>query len=69
MEFASKPKPENMKDAMPFLMANMNLAKKQNLNFSDMEIQLIIKLLCQNLSPEEQNKVKKIMTMMGKPMN
>ena len=33
MEFANKDKPRNMKDAMPFLMANMGLAKKQNINF------------------------------------
>lgn len=67
-EFAAKSKPENMKDAMPFLMANMNQAKKKNLQFSDLEIQLIVKILCQNLSAPEQEKVRKIMAMMGKTM-
>lgn len=65
MDFASKSKPENIKDAMPFLMANMNLAKKQNINFSKPEIHLIADILCRNLSPEEQAKVKKIMAMLG----
>ena len=31
MNFAQKDKPSNMKDAMPFLLANMNIAKKQNI--------------------------------------
>ena len=64
-EFANKSKPQNMKDAMPFLLANMNLAKKQNINFSKPEIQLIAEILCKNLSPEEQQKVKKVMSMLG----
>ncbi len=65
LSFAQKDKPTNMKDAMPFLLANMNLAKKQNLNFSHPEIQLIAELLCKNLPQEEQEKVKKMLTMMG----
>lgn len=65
MEFANKSKPQSMKDAMPFLIANMNLAKKQNINFSNSEIHLIADLLCANLSEEERQKVKKIMAMLG----
>lgn len=64
MEFASKSKPQNMKDAMPFLVANMNMAKKQNIQFSNSEISLIADLLCANLSKEEQQKVKRIMSML-----
>jgi hypothetical protein len=64
-EFINKTKPQNMKDAMPFLIANMNLAKKKNINFSKTEIQLIADILCQNLSPQEQQKVKQIMSMLG----
>ena len=65
MEFANKSKPQSMTDAMPFLMANMNLAKKQNINFSTSEIHLIADILCRNLPEEEQQKVKKIMAMLG----
>ena len=34
LNFSQKEKPTNMKDAMPFLLANMNIAKKNNINFS-----------------------------------
>ena len=66
MNFASKDKPKNMKDAMPFLIANMNLAKKQNINFSNKEVHLIADILCKDLSPEEQSKIKRIMSMLGR---
>lgn len=65
LNFASKEKPKNMRDAMPFLMANMNLAKKDNIQFSNSEIHLIADILCKDLSPEEQAKVKRIMSMLG----
>lgn len=66
MDFAEKGKPQNMKDAMPFLLANMNLAKKQNISFSDSEIHLLVDILSRNLPKEEQEKVKKIMAMLGR---
>lgn len=66
MNFAQKDKPSNMKDAMPFLLANMNIAKKQNISFSKPEIQLIAELLSKNLSPAEKSKVNRIMSMMLK---
>lgn len=66
MNFASKDKPTNMKDAMPFLLANMNLAKKNNINFSNSEVHLIAEILCKDLPPEEQAKVKRIMSMLGR---
>lgn len=65
LNFASKEKPKNMKDAMPFLMANMNLAKKENIQFSNAEIRLIADILCKDLSPNEQAKVKRIMSMLN----
>ena len=65
MQFANKEKPKNMSQAMPFLMANMNLAKKQNIQFSHSEIQIIADLLCRDLPEQEQTKVKKIMSMLG----
>ena len=66
MNFAQKDKPTNMKDAMPFLLANMNLARNQNINFSKPEIQLIAELLSKDLSPAEKSKVNRIMSMMLK---
>ena len=66
MNFASKDKPTNMKDAMPFLMANMNIAKKKNINFTAPEIQLIAEILTQNASPSEKAKINRIMSMMLK---
>lgn len=66
MNFANQTKPTSMKDAMPFLLANMNQAKKQNLNFSNSEIHLIADILIKDLPEADKAKVKKIMTMMGK---
>lgn len=65
MNFAQKDKPQSMKDAMPFLMANMNQAKKQNINFNNTEIRLISEILCKDLPKEETEKVDKIMKMLG----
>lgn len=66
MNFAQKEKPSNMKDAMPFLLANMNIAKNQNLNFSKPEIQLIAEILSKDLPANEKNKINRIMSMMLK---
>lgn len=66
MNFAQKDKPANMKDAMPFLLANMNLAKKQNINFTNPEIQLIAEILSKDLSASEKEKINRIMSMMLK---
>lgn len=65
LNFAMKEKPKNMKDAMPFLIANMNIAKKDNIQFSNSEIRLIADILCKDLSPEEQAKVQRIMSILG----
>ena len=65
MNFASKEKPKNIRDAMPFLIANMNLAKKENIQFSNSEIRLIADILCKYLSPNEKEKVQRIMSMLG----
>ena len=65
LNFASKDKPKSMKDAMPFLIANMNLAKKENIQFSNSEIHLIADILCKDLPQNEQAKVQRIMSMLG----
>lgn len=66
MNFAQTEKPANISQAMPFLLANMNQAKNQNIRFSDAEIRLITEILTKDFSEEEKKKVKKIMAMMGK---
>ncbi len=66
MEFASKEKPQNINNAMPFLLANMNLAKKNNIHFSNSEVQLIAKILTKDLPQEEKAKVNRIMSMLNK---
>lgn len=63
--FASKTKPKNMQDAMPFLMANMSQAQKQNIKFNNSEIKLIAEILCKDLPASEKAKVNKIMKMLG----
>ncbi len=62
LSFAQKEKPTNMKDAMPFLLANMNLAKKSNIHFSRPEIELIANILSKDLPPEEQARVQKLLS-------
>lgn len=66
MNFASKDKPGNIKDAMPFLLTNMNIAKKKNIHFTNPEIQLIAEILTKDLSDSEKAKVNRIMSMMLK---
>ena len=66
LNFAKKDKPTNMRDAMPFLLANMNQAKKQNIQFSNPEIQLIAEILTKDLPQNEKDKVNRIMSMMLK---
>lgn len=65
MSFSQKDKPTNMKDIMPFLMANMRQAKDQKLDFTKPEIQIICELLCKDLPKEEQDRVKKVMALLS----
>ena len=65
MSFIQKDKPTSMKDIMPFLMANMRQAKDQKLDFSKPEIQVICELLCKDLPGEEQERVKKVMSLLS----
>jgi hypothetical protein len=51
-----------MKEAMPFLLSNIRQAKAQNLDFTKPEIQLICELLSKDLSPAQQEQIKKIMS-------
>lgn len=64
-EFAALDKPKNMNQAMPFLMAQMAAARKKNIHFSKPEVQLIAQLLSKDLPPTEQQKVAKMMQLLG----
>lgn len=63
--FAQKDKPVTMKEVMPFLMANMRQAKEQHLDFTKPEVQLICEILSKDLPPAEQERVKKLMTLLS----
>ncbi len=65
LSFAQKDKPTNMKDIMPFLLANMRQAKDQNLDFSKPEVSLICDLLSKDLPPQEQQRVKQLMSLLN----
>lgn len=65
LSFAQKDKPKNMKEAMPFLLANMNIAKKKNLNFSAPEVQLIAEILSWDLPDAEKERVRKMLSVMS----
>ena len=64
MNFASKEKPTNIKDMMPFLLGTMNAAKTNNIQFTDPETELLVTLLKQNMSTEESEKADKIIRLM-----
>ena len=64
MNFASKEKPTNIKDMMPFLLGTMNAAKTNNIQFTDPETEMLIALLKQNMSKEEADKADKISRLM-----
>lgn len=64
MNFASMKKPTQMKDMAPFLLSAMNSAKKQNIQFSQPETELLFQILKQNMSPEEAAKAEKLMQFM-----
>ena len=65
LSFAQKDKPTSMKDVMPFLLSNMRQAKDQNLDFTKPEIQLLCELLSKDLPPAEQERVKKLMSLLS----
>lgn len=64
MNFANAKKPAKIQEMMPFLMSSMNQAKKENIQFTSSESDLLIEILKQNLSPEESHKVDMMMRIM-----
>jgi hypothetical protein len=63
MEFSKQKMPTNMKEAMPFLLANMNSARKQNISFEKPEVELLTTILTKDLPPEEQERIKKMLAL------
>jgi hypothetical protein len=63
MEFSRQKMPTNMKEAMPFLLANMNSARKQNISFEKPEVELLTAFLTKDLPPEEQERIKKMLAL------
>ena len=66
LSFAGKDKPKSMKDAMPFLLANMNAAKKNNIHFSAPEVQLIAQILSRDLPEQEKERIQKMLSVITK---
>jgi len=64
MNFANAKKPTQLQEMMPFLMSSMNQAKKENIQFTPSESDLLIDILKKNLSPEEARKVDLMMRIM-----
>lgn len=64
MNFANTKKPAQLQEMMPFLMSSMNQAKKENIQFTPSETDLLIEVLKQGLPPEESKKVDMAMSLM-----
>lgn len=64
MNFANAKKPTQMQEMMPFLMSSMNQAKKDNIQFTPSESDLLIEILKQSLPSEEAHKVDMMMRIM-----
>jgi len=64
MNFANAKKPTQIHEMMPFLMSSMNQAKKENIQFTSSESDLLIEILKQSLPPDEAKKVDMMMRIM-----
>lgn len=62
--FADTQKPTDIKEMVPFLLSSLNTAKRNNIQFSSAESELLIQILKQNMSPEESAKADKIIHLM-----
>lgn len=60
-QFQSIEKPKNTKDTIPFLMAYRKKAAQNNIHFTKDEINIVADILCQNLSIEDQNRIKALL--------
>ena len=67
MNFANSKKPTQLQEMMPFLMSSLSQAKKENIQFTSSESDLLIELLKQNLPAEDVKKVDMMLHIMKKP--
>ena len=65
MDFASQNPTGDMKSMASVLMNASNSAKKKGVEFSTDETTILVELLKQNMSPEEQKKADQIMLLMN----
>lgn len=64
MQFAAQNKTGNAKEMSNMILGAVNNAKKEGIQFTPNETDLIIEILKQNMSPEEQRKADQILTLM-----
>ena len=64
MQFAAQNKSGNAKEMSSMIMGAVNNAKKEGIQFTPNETDLIIEILKQNMSPEEQRKADQILLLM-----
>ena len=64
INFANMKKPTQIQEMVPFLLASMNRAQKENIQFTPPESDLLIEVLKQNMTPEEQRKADQILMLM-----
>ena len=69
INFANMKKPTQLQAMVPFLLASMNRAQKENIQFTPTESDLLIEVLKQNMSPEEALKVDKVVKLMKQRRN
>lgn len=66
MNFANSKKPTHMNEMMPFLMSSLGQAKKENIQFTSSESDLLIEILKQGLPAEDAKKVDMMLRIMKK---
>lgn len=64
LSFANMDKPKNLNQAMPFLISQMNLAKRQDINFTKSEVSLLCDLLSADLPENEKKKIQKVLKLL-----
>ena len=64
MQFAAQNKSGNAKEMSNMIMGAVSNAKKEGIQFTPNETDLIIEILKQNMSPEEQRKADQLLSLM-----
>ena len=64
MQFAAQNKSGNAKEMSNMILGAMNNAKKEGSQFTPNETDMVIEILKQNMSPEEQRKADQLLHLM-----